>query len=177
MSKCSLGLLGRSVKTDSASLTLEIRRIDFACLSGGFPFLDECRECDAIAKMDAHHRLLIGFIVLRWLPLFADACALDGRRSPLMMPLPSPFLFDWVTVTLTPREQIRAVAQRQDVGARHFIFVIMWRAPLFSRRISDPKRNQRRGTCRFIWARPRHGGAFMATDACRLRTALRPQIL
>src|SRR5436853_6809945 len=56
---------------------------------------------------------------------FADAGPLDGvARHYDAFALVIPGLI-WVTVTLTPLEQIRAVAQRQDVGRTViFIFVI-----------------------------------------------------
>jgi uncharacterized membrane protein len=85
------------------------------------------RMLKAIAKMDAHHRLLLGFIV-------AAVVALALRTHALWTASLAgydAFAFAnlgliWVTVTLTPREQIRAVAQRQDVGRTViFIFVII----------------------------------------------------
>jgi Protein of unknown function (DUF1345). len=77
--------------------------------------------------MDAHHRLLLGFIV-------AALVGLALRTQALwMVSLATYDAFSfvilgsiWVTVTLTPLEQIRAVAQRQDVGRTViFIFVII----------------------------------------------------
>src|SRR5437763_11021955 len=85
------------------------------------------RVLQTIAKMDAHHRLLLGFIL-------AALVGLALRTQALWMvslATYDAFAFAilgliWVTVTLTPREQIRAVAQRQDVGRTViFIFVII----------------------------------------------------
>jgi len=77
--------------------------------------------------IDAHHRLLLGFVV-------AAVVGLGLRAQALWMvslAAYDAFAFAtlgliWVTVTLTPLEQIRAVAQRQDVGRTLvFIFVII----------------------------------------------------
>jgi uncharacterized membrane protein len=85
------------------------------------------RVLQTIAKMDAHHRLLLGFIV-------AALVGLALRTQALWMVSLATYdafafaIFGliWVTVTLTPLEQIRAVAQRQDVGRTViFIFVII----------------------------------------------------
>jgi uncharacterized membrane protein len=85
------------------------------------------RVLQAIAKMDAHHRLLLGFIMaavvgvaLRTHALWtASLAAYDAFAFAILGLI-------WVTATLTPREQIRAVAQRQDVGRTViFIFVII----------------------------------------------------
>src|SRR5438552_17948647 len=84
------------------------------------------RMLQTIAKMDAHHRLLLGFVV-------AALVGLALRTQALWMVSLATYdafafaIFGliWVTVTLTPLEQIRAVAQRQDVGRTViFIFVI-----------------------------------------------------
>jgi uncharacterized membrane protein len=85
------------------------------------------RMLEAIAKMDAHHRLLLGFIVaaviglaLRTHPVWTASLATYDAFAFAILGL------IWVTVTLTPREQIRAVAQGQDVGRTLiFIFVII----------------------------------------------------
>src|SRR5207247_10914716 len=80
----------------------------------------------------------------------------------------------WVTVTLTPRERIRAVAQRQDVGRT----VICGVRRSFWGCISDPKRKTGGAApVDSLVACSRHGGALMAAHALRLRIALRPQIL
>src|SRR5438045_2492721 len=85
------------------------------------------RMLQTIAKMDAHHRLLLGFVV-------AALVGLALRTQALWMVSLATYdafafaIFGliWVTVTLTPLEQIRAVAQRQDVGRTViFIFVIV----------------------------------------------------
>src|SRR5205807_3878887 len=85
------------------------------------------RMLETMAKMDAHHRLLLGFVV-------AAVVGLGLRAQALWMvslAAYDAFAFAtlgliWVTVTLTPLEQIRAVAQRQDVGRTLvFIFVII----------------------------------------------------
>jgi hypothetical protein len=140
------------------------------------------RVLQTIAKMDAHHRLLLGFIV-------AALVGLALRTQALwMVSLASydAFAFAilgliWVTVTLTPLEQIRALAQRQDVGRTViFIFVIicgMRRS--FCGRIFDPQRKTG-GAAPFFdssVARSRHDSAVVAANARRIRTALRPQIL
>jgi len=85
------------------------------------------RVLQTIAKMDAHHRLLLGFIVaalvglaLRTQALWMVSLATYDAFAFVILGL------IWVTVTLTPLEQIRAVAQRQDVGRTViFIFVII----------------------------------------------------
>src|SRR5438270_2224839 len=84
------------------------------------------RVLQTTAKMDAHHRLLLGFIVaalvglaLRTRALWMVSLAAYDAFAFVILGL------IWVTVTLTPRERIRAVAQRQDVGRTViFIFVI-----------------------------------------------------
>jgi uncharacterized membrane protein len=85
------------------------------------------RVLQTIAKMDAHHRLLLGFIVavlvglaLRTQALWMVSLATYDAFAFVILGL------IWVTITLTPLEQIRAVAQRQDVGRTViFIFVII----------------------------------------------------
>jgi len=107
-----------------------------------------------IAKMDAHHRLLLGFVV-------AVVVGLALRTQALWMV--SLVTYDafafailgliWVTVTFTPLEQIRAVAQRQDVGRTViFIFVIIVAcAALFAVAFLIRAENRRSGTFfRFI---------------------------
>jgi len=85
------------------------------------------RMLEAMAKMDAHHRLLLGFVA-------AAVVGLGLRAQALWMvslATYDAFAFTvlgliWVTVMLTPLERIRAVAQRQDVGRTLiFIFVII----------------------------------------------------
>jgi uncharacterized membrane protein len=85
------------------------------------------RMLDAIAKMDAHHRLLLGFIVAAVVGLALHTHALWTASLATYDAFAFAILgFIWVTVVLTPREQIRAVAQRQDVGRTViFIFVII----------------------------------------------------
>ncbi len=81
---------------------------------------------DSLAKMDAHHRLLLGFIVaavvglaLRTHALWTASLATYDAFAFAILGL------IWVTVAQTPRERIRAVAQRQDVGRTViFMFVI-----------------------------------------------------
>src|SRR5438270_10698933 len=85
------------------------------------------RTLDAIAKMDAHHRMLLGFIVaavvglsLRTHALWTASLATYDAFAFAILGL------IWATVTLTPQDEIRAVAQRQDVGRTViFIFVII----------------------------------------------------
>ena len=85
------------------------------------------RVLQTIAKMDAHHRFLLGFIVavlvglaLRTQALWMVSLATYDAFAFAILGL------IWVTVTLTPLEQIRKVAQRQDVGRTViFIFVII----------------------------------------------------
>jgi uncharacterized membrane protein len=85
------------------------------------------RMLDTIAQLDAHHRLLLGFVVaavvglaLRTHALWTASLATYDAFAFAILGL------IWVTVTLTPRERIRAVAQRQDVGRTViFIFVII----------------------------------------------------
>ena len=93
------------------------------------------RVLQTIAKMDAHHRLLLGFIVavlvglaLRtqalWIVSLATYDAFAFAVLGLIL----------VTVTLTPLKQIRKVAQRQDVGRTViFIFVVIVACALFLR--------------------------------------------
>jgi uncharacterized membrane protein len=68
------------------------------------------------------------YLDLSWPRLSGFLCTptrFGRRRSLLMMRLPLPFSV-CLTVTLTPRERIRAVVQRQDVGRTViFIFVII----------------------------------------------------
>ena len=83
------------------------------------------RMLDAIAKMDAHHRLMLGFIVAAVVGLALHTHAL-WTASLAIYDAFAILGFIWVTVVLTPRQQIRAVAQRQDVGRTViFIFVIL----------------------------------------------------
>jgi len=84
------------------------------------------RTLDAIAKMDAHHRMLLGFIVAAVVGLALHTHALWTASLATYDAFAFAILgLIWVTVTLTPRERIRAVAQRQDVGRTViFIFVI-----------------------------------------------------
>src|SRR5438552_12012486 len=85
------------------------------------------RGLQTIAKMDAHHRLLLGFIVaaLVGLALRTQALWMVSLVTYDAFALVIPGLI-WVTVTLAPLEQIRKVAQRQDVGRTViFIFVII----------------------------------------------------
>jgi uncharacterized membrane protein len=85
------------------------------------------RMLEAIAKMDAHHRLLLGFVLaavvglsLRTHALWTASLATYDTFAFAILGL------IWVTVTLTPQDEIRAVAQRQDVGRTViFIFVII----------------------------------------------------
>src|SRR5437762_12860148 len=72
------------------------------------------RVLQTIAKMDAHHRLLLGFILaalvglaLRTQALWMVSLATYDAFAFVILGL------IWVTVTLTPLAQIRAVAQRQ----------------------------------------------------------------
>ena len=85
------------------------------------------RTLDAIAKMDAHHRMLLGFILAAVVGLALHTHALWTASLATYDAFAFAILgLIWVTVTLTPREQIRAVAQRQDVGRTViFIFVII----------------------------------------------------
>ena len=82
---------------------------------------------EAIAKMDAHHRLLLGFVLaavvglsLRTHAVWTASLATYDTFAFAILGL------IWVTVTLTPQDEIRAVAQGQDVGRTViFIFVII----------------------------------------------------
>lgn len=77
--------------------------------------------------MDAHHRLLLGFVLaavvglsLRTHALWTASLATYDTFAFAILGL------IWVTVTLTPQDEIRAVAQGQDVGRTViFIFVII----------------------------------------------------
>jgi uncharacterized membrane protein len=85
------------------------------------------RMLEAIAKMDAHHRLFLGFVLaavvglsLRTHALWTVSLATYDTFAFAILGL------IWVTVTLTPQDEIRAVARRQDVGRTViFIFVII----------------------------------------------------
>jgi len=85
------------------------------------------RMLETIAKMDAHHRLLLGFVLaavvglsLRTHALWTASLATYDAFAFAILGL------IWATVTLTPQDEIRAVAQRQDVGRTViFIFVII----------------------------------------------------
>src|SRR2546429_3594737 len=85
------------------------------------------RVLQTIAKMDAHHRLLLGFIwaalvglALRTQALWMVSLATYDAFAFVILGL------IWVTVTLTPLARIRVVAQRQDVGRTViFMFVII----------------------------------------------------
>src|SRR5947207_518577 len=100
----------------------------FACKNGvRFVLSRHGAGLQTIAKMDAHHRLLLGFIVaalvglaLRTQALWMVSLATYDAFALVILGL------IWVTVTLTPLEQIRKVARRQDVGRTViFIFVII----------------------------------------------------
>lgn len=78
-----------------------------------------------IARMDAHHRVVGGLIVAAIVGLFLQTHALWTASLASY----DAFAFVnlaliWVTVALTSREQIRLVAQKQDVG-RTVIFVVV----------------------------------------------------
>jgi uncharacterized membrane protein len=85
------------------------------------------RMLEAIAKMDAHHRLLLGFVLAAVVGLSLRAHALWTASLATYDTFAFAILgLIWVTVTLTPQDEIRAVAQRQDVGRTViFIFVII----------------------------------------------------
>ncbi|PYL88241.1 MAG: DUF1345 domain-containing protein [Verrucomicrobia bacterium] len=91
------------------------------------------RMLQTIAKMDAHHRLLLGFVV-------AALVGLALRTQALWMVSLATYdafafaIFGliWVTVTLTPLQQIRAVAQRQDVGRTVIFIIVVACAALFA---------------------------------------------
>jgi uncharacterized membrane protein len=78
-----------------------------------------------IARMDAHHRVVIGLILtatvgffLRTHPFWtASLAAYDAFASANLSLI-------WVAVALTPREEIPRVAQKQDTG-RTIIFVVV----------------------------------------------------
>jgi len=133
------------------------------------------RTLDAIAKMDAHHRMLLGFIVAAVVGLALHTHALWTASLATYDAFAFAILgLIWVTVMLTSRERIRAVAQRQDVGRT----VICGVRRSFCGCISDPKRKTGGAApVDSLVACSRHGGALMATHALRLRIALRPQIL
>lgn len=82
---------------------------------------------EAIAKMDAHHRLLLGFIVAAVVGLALHARALWTASLATYDAFAFAILtLIWMTVALTPQEDIRVVAQRQDVGRTViFVFVII----------------------------------------------------
>jgi hypothetical protein len=85
------------------------------------------RMLHAVAKMDAHHRLLLGFFVaaivglaLHTHALWTASLATYDAFAFAILALIS------VTVSLTPQERIRAVARKQDVGRTViFLFVII----------------------------------------------------
>jgi len=85
------------------------------------------RMLKAIAKMDAHHRLLLGFIVAAAVGLALHTHALWTASLATYDAFAFAILaLIWMTVALTPQQEIRAVAQRQDVGRTViFVFVII----------------------------------------------------
>jgi uncharacterized membrane protein len=96
--------------------------------SRGFPFFCSMgRMLDAVAKMDAHHRLFLAFVVaavvglaLHTNALWTASLATYDAFAFAILALIS------VTVSLTPQERIRAVARQQDVGRTViFLFVII----------------------------------------------------
>ena len=113
------------------------KKRSFACETGPISFYaGMARMLEAIAKMDAHHRLLLGFALaavvglsLRTHAVWTASLATYDTFAFAILGL------IWVTVTLTPQDEIRAVAQRQDVGrARSFSSLLsLSRAPLFLR--------------------------------------------
>ena len=140
------------------------------------------RVLQTIAKMDAHHRLLLGFIVaalvglaLRmqavWLVSLATYDAFAFAILGLI----------WVTVTLTPpgaNPGGGATTGRRAHGHFHLCYHCGMRRS-FCGRISDPQR-QTGGAAPFFdssVARSRHDSAIVAANARRIRIALRPQIL
>ena len=81
----------------------------------------------AIGRMDAHHRMLVGLVVaaiaalvVRTHALWTAALAVYDAFAVVVLGLIC------VTIALTPYEQIRSVAQRQDVGRTViFVFVVI----------------------------------------------------
>ena len=127
----------------------------FACEKESVSFYPGMtRVLQTIAKMDAHHRFFLGFIVavlvglaLRTQALWMVSLAIYDAFAFVILGL------IWVTVTLTPLEQIRAVARRQDLGRTViFIFVIIVAcAALFAVAFLIRAENRRSGTFfRFI---------------------------
>ena len=90
---------------------------------------------EMVAKMDAHHRLLLGFVVaaivgfaLRTHALWtASLAAYDAFAFSILGLI-------WVTVTLTPGSRFERWRNDRMLGARSFSSLLsLWRAPLFSR--------------------------------------------
>lgn len=79
----------------------------------------------AISKLDSHHRVAVAVIVSLFVPVALRAqplwtISLTTYDSYAFVSL----LLIWITIAFTPRERIRAVAKRQDVGTR-LIFVLV----------------------------------------------------
>jgi uncharacterized membrane protein len=80
----------------------------------------------AIARLDAHHRVVLGLVI---------AAAVAGILRAHAFWTVSLATYDayafvslvliWITISLTPREGIRAVAKRQDVGTRLIFAVVV----------------------------------------------------
>ena len=79
----------------------------------------------AIARLDSHHRVAVAALVSLAVPLAFRGqqlwtISLTTYDSYAFISL----LLIWITIAFTPRERIRAVAKRQDVGTR-LIFVLV----------------------------------------------------
>ena len=129
-----------------------------------------------IARMDAHHRVVIGLILTATVGFFCGSTRFGPRR--LLHTMRSHFAnlsLIWVAVALTPFEQIPLVAQRQDAG-RTIIFVVVIIAAcaaLFAVAFLIPAGQTRTPFHESSVARIGDRCAFVAPCACGFRIALR----
>ncbi len=93
------------------------------------------RMLEAIAKMDAHHRLLLGFIVAAVVGLALHTRALWTASLATYDAFAFAILaLIWMTVALTPQEDIQRWRNDKTSGARLFSSLLSsWHAPLFLR--------------------------------------------
>jgi uncharacterized membrane protein len=87
--------------------------------------LGVARIFSAISRLDSHHRVAIAVIISLVVPVALRAhplwtISLTTYDSYAFISL----ILIWITIAFTPRERIRAVAKRQDVGTR-LIFLLV----------------------------------------------------
>jgi hypothetical protein len=137
------------------------------------------RTLEAIAKMDAHHRMLLGFIVAAVVGLSLHTHALWTASLATYDAFAFAILGLFDGHAHSPRADSSGGATT-GCGA-HSHFHLCYHCGVrrsFCGCISDPKRKTGGAApVDSLVACSRHGGALMATHALRLRIALRPQIL